>query len=189
MVSAPDSMKASVLHFCLILAPLVPVAVAETPRPPTLTRYSRLWTDSPFTSKPAGPASISPDNPLNDYVLGGASRLNDGYYVILLNKKKPEEKKVIRPGSSSEFEILAVNWSSTAWKDTTVTVRHGANTATLGFDEQALKVQTPPAGASTTPPGFPGGIQPTPTPISPNPNVDPNPRAPRRRVVLPPPKR
>ena len=183
-------MNAALLHLVLAATLAGALAMADTPRPPTLTRYSRLWTDSPFTSKPVGPAAVAPDNPLNDYVLGGASRLNDGYYVILLNKKKPEEKQVIRPGSSSEFEVLAVNWSEGAWKDTTVTVRHGANTATLGFDDGLLQVNTPPAAAAAgTPvqPAIPGAIQPT--PASPNPTAGQNPRAPRPRVVLPPPKR
>lgn len=161
------------------------VALADVPVKPTLTRYSRLWTDSPFTSKPvvdAGPARVE-ENPLEDYALGGISKLKDGYYAVLINKKKPDERQVIKPGGQSDFEIVSVQWGEANWKDTVATVKSGSNQGQVGFDDQVLAVKkTPPQQAAQKPqpgrPVIPG--------LNQNNVQNPNARKPRPRVVRPP---
>ncbi len=59
----------------LILIGLTGGLAADVPNNPTLTRYARLWTNSPFTSKPPPPTERPEDNPLDDYALGGISKL------------------------------------------------------------------------------------------------------------------
>lgn len=169
--------------FCTLLA-LAGFAAADAPEQPVLTRYGQLWLNSPFTAKPEQTGPVRPDNPLNDFALGGVSKVRDGYYTILINKKKPDEREVIVPGSKSDYQILKVNWSKDSWRDTTVVVRKGNDTATLGFEESLLVVQAPAPQAAPQPQQQEQqqrrgrGDQ--------NNNNDNNRRQPRPRVVLPP---
>lgn len=171
-------------------------AFAEVPRTPTLTRYSSLWTNSPFTSEPPPPQGAAAQNPLDDYSLGGISKLNDGYYAILINRKNPAEpKKIIRPGTKSDFEVVEVNWSDTNWKDTVAVIRHQGKQGSVTFDNKLLTVNSsaptlvpPPQENPGLPPGL---IQPTPAPppVVPAAGEESNKppmRAPRPRVVVPP---
>ncbi|GAA5484346.1 hypothetical protein [Haloferula sargassicola] len=167
----------------LLTAALSLPLLAAPPREPTLTRYSSLWTDSPFTTKPPPPEGPVAVNPFEGYSLGGISKLEDGYFAILLNAKDPEEKVLIRPGYKSDFEILEVNWSDTNWKETTVKVKNGAKTGTIAFDDAQLSLKAPTAA---------------PQPAANNANAQPaqnnnpqrgnnqNGRRPRPRVVVPP---
>ncbi len=169
----------------LLLLPAV--VLADVPVKPTLTRYAPLWTDSPFTTKPEPIDTGRPpeENPLEDYALGGISKLKDGYYAVLINKKKPEEREVIKPGTDSDFQVVSVQWGEKNWKDTVATVRSGSHTGSVGFDDQVLAVKK-------TPPQQPPAQQPQPgRPVIPglNPNNQNQPnnvRSPRPRVVRPP---
>jgi hypothetical protein len=156
-------------------------AHAAAPKQLLPARYTKLWTDSPFTSKPivVGPGPVA--NPLEDYSLGGISKLADGYFAILFNSKKPDEKVVIRPGSKSEFTIVKVDWADN-WRETVVTLRNGATTGTVTFDEKQITINAPAAKPQAKPP-LPGQLG---TPPQPG---QPNVRTPRPRVVVPPPKR
>lgn len=134
-------MKAALFLLALSAAAAGPLS-ADAPRPPRLTDYSRLWTDSPFTAKPPPPDTAPIENPLEDYALGGISKLNEGYYAILINREKPNEKIVLSPDSESEFEIVEVQWSDGSWKDTTATVRHGNHTGMVSFEAELLQVKS-----------------------------------------------
>lgn len=143
---------------------LAAVACAGAPSQPTLTRYSKLWVNSVFTTKPE---IVTNDvNPLEDYALGGISKLEDGYYAILLNRKKPDDKIVIYPGKKNEFEVLDVKWPSGSWRDAVVTVRNGSKSGIVKFEDKLLTLkpapsQTPqkgkPAAKPGTKPQAPGG--------------------------------
>lgn len=173
-----------ILPTLLLTAGLV---CAEVPNRPTLTRYSQLWRDSPFTSKPVRETAVRDvDNPLDDYVLGGISKLQDGYYAVLINKKKPDEPKVIKPGGTTDYEVLSVDWDAKNWKNTIATVRSGRYQAQIGFDEEVLaKTNTPPPAPLKPPnlqlPNVPGLRQP-----ANNANNQGRARRPRPRVVRPP---
>ncbi len=84
-------------------------AVADLPKKAPLTKYTGLWTNSPFTSKPPPPEAGPVVNPLEDYALVGVSPVGAGYRVTMLNKKKPEERITVDSDRPREgFKILEV---------------------------------------------------------------------------------
>lgn len=124
---------------------LAVVASADVPQKVALTRYIQLWSDSPFTRKPI----VEPEKestPLDDYALGGVSPVEGGYFVILLNRKKPDEKVIIQPGQPSEFRVMEVRPGDTGPLSTTVLVGAGSKSKLLNFDEKLLTLKGPPAG-------------------------------------------
>lgn len=166
----------STITFPIWLA-LAALASAGAPTQPTLTRYSKLWVNSVFTTKPEIVANNV--NPLEDYALGGISKLEDGYYAILLNRKKPDEKVVIYPGEKNDFEVLDVKWPTGSWRDAVVTVRNGKNSGVVKFEDKLLTVKTAPAKAPNVK-GKP------PVKIGKRPQTKPGKaRTPRPRVVTP----
>lgn len=146
------------LLLCLLPLPIM----ADAPKKPIPSRYTSLHTASPFTT-PAPPVinNIPVVNPLEDWTLGGVTKFPDGYFVILMNKKKPEEKTIIQPGMHSEFEVLEVQDGGMDYTATTVKLRYGSSQGTVSFDKKMLTVKTPDQGQSQenrqpgTPPGFP----------------------------------
>lgn len=149
------------LLLCLLPLPLW----AGAPKKPIPSRYTTLHTASPFTT-PAPPkiTEIPVVNPLEDWTLGGVTKFPDGYFVILMNKKKPEEKTVIQPGMQSEFEVLEVKDGGMDYTETTVRLRYGSSTGTVSFDKKSLTVKSPTQGQpqqgtqGNRPPGFPPGV-------------------------------
>jgi len=153
----------TLLFLCLLPLPLL----ADAPKKPLPSRYSSLHASSPFTT-PAPPVIDNTPvvNPLEDWALGGVTKFPDGYFVILLNKKKPEEKKVIQPGMHSEFEVLEVSDGGMDYSETTVKLRYGSSQGTVSFDKKMLSVKSPSqntgqegqqAGQTAVPGGLPGG--------------------------------
>ena len=140
MCPPPDAMKA------LLLFPLLAVvAFADAPQKVPLTRYIQLWSDSPFTRKPP-PEHIVESTPLHDYALGGVSPVDGGYFVILLNRKKPDERIIVQPGQPSEFRVLEVRHGGEGPLSTTVLVSSGGKSKLLGFDEKLLALKSAPTG-------------------------------------------
>ncbi|MEM1085566.1 MAG: hypothetical protein AAGI48_15755 [Verrucomicrobiota bacterium] len=161
------------------------VAFADAPKQPTLTRYAKLWTNSVFTTKPEI-EGVAEENPLEDYALGGISKLQDGYYAILFHRKKPDEKIVIYPGTKSDFEVLNVDWPEGSWKDAVVTVRNGSNTGTVKFEDKLLTVKQAPQ-AKQNPKAKQPPAQQNKRPTTTNkPATKPGTRTPRPRTVVKP---
>lgn len=158
-------------------------AVAEKPVKAPLTKYSKLWTDSPFTSKPVVDPGAPLPNLLDDYALLGVSPIGGGYRVTLINKKKPEDRITVdsdRP--SKDFKILGVTRKSGDPLGTVVRMMSGTFTGTVSFDEKLLTLAPPPA-AKPNPAVVPG------QPGQPGQPLQPGqipPRQPRPRVVPPP---
>lgn len=150
----------SLFLLCVLPLPLW----AGAPKKPLPSRYTSLHTSSPFTT-PAPPViSNAPVvNPLEDWILGGVTKFPDGYFVILMNKKKPEEKTIIQPGIHSEFEVIEVQDGGMDYTATTVKLKYGASTGTVSFDKKMLTVKTPDQGQGgasqqNRPSGFPPGM-------------------------------
>jgi hypothetical protein len=175
------------LRILLLLPALAGWAVADLPRKAPISKYTGLWMNSPFTSKPPPPEAGPVANPLEDYTLGGVSPITGGYRVTLLNKKKPEERIITETDKPAEgFKILGVTRKPGDPLGTVVKITTGSVTGTVSFDEAALKLN-PPA-AATPPPNTPPGVQPAGQPPQPTPqNGQPVIRQPRPRVVQPPP--
>ena len=171
-------------RFLLLFLALSGWALADLPKKPPISRYTGLWTNSPFTSKPppveAGPAV----NPLEDYTLAGVSPIGGGYRVTLLNKKKPEERVTVDTDNpKSNFKILEVIRKAGEPLGTVVRLSSGSVTGTVGFDEKLLVLAAAPAAkpaprAGLGAPPMPGG-----QPLQPGQQPQ---RQPRPRVVPPP---
>lgn len=160
-------------------------AVAEKPVKAPLTKYSKLWTDSPFTSKPIVTEGPAAPNLLDDYALLGVSPIGGGYRVTLINKKKPEDRITVdsdRP--SKEFKILGVTRKAGDPLGTVVRMMSGTFTGNVSFDDKLLTL-TPPPAAKPNPQVQPGQqlVQPGQTQLQPGQIPQ---RQPRPRVVPPP---
>jgi hypothetical protein len=173
----------STLHVTLLLPVLIGLAAADVPRKAPLTNYARLWTDSPFTSKPPPPEVGPVVNPLEDYTLTGVSPVSSGYRVTLLNKKKPEDRIIVESDKPQEgFKILNVSRKPGDPLATVVRMQSGSVTGTVAFDQAFLTLAPPPAAPPQAPPG---AVPPQQTGQIPQPGQQPL-RQPRPRVVPPP---
>ena len=163
--------------------------MAEVPQKAPKLRYIKLWTDSPFTSKPppdSGPEAV---NPLSDYALGGISPIKGGYRITLLNRKKPDERTIVESDdTSSGFKILTVNRMAGNPLGTTVRLASGSSVGVVAFDEKLLTLKAaakPNTPQQNQPGAVPPGQQP-PVPTSAPPENNPGQRQPRPRVIAPP---
>jgi len=146
---------------------LATVASADVPQKVALTRYIQLWSDSPFTRKPVI-EEMKETTPLDDYALGGVSPVDGGYFVILLNRKKPDEKIIIQPGQPSEFRVMEVRPGDTGPLSTSVLIGTGGKSKLLSFDEKLLALKAAPTSKPQTPGGQHGNQPPgQPQPIAP----------------------
>ena len=176
-------MKFPISHPAFLLLALTGVAMADVPKKSPLSRYTGLYTNSPFTSKPP-PAEAGPEmNPLDDYALIGVSSIGkisgaESYRVTLINKKKPEDRITVTSGDAkSELQILGVVPKPGSPLDTVVKMSSGSMTGTVAFDEKLLALATPvPKAPIPGQPPLPG--QPMPQPIAQ--------RMPRPRIPQPP---
>ena len=149
---------------------------AGPPQKKAYHNYAPLWTDSPFTTKPLPPSGPTQPlvNPLADWALGGISKFPEGYFIILINKKKPDERKVIEPGVVSDFKILEVKNDGDKYTDTTVKLAYGSMQGEVTYDTKLITLKTAapaqnPNGQQQQQQGIPGQI-PMPNISSGNPN-------------------
>lgn len=174
----------SALRILLLAPALAGWAAADLPRKAPISKYTGLWLNSPFTSKPPPPEAGPAVNPLEDYVLAGVSPISSGYRVTLLNKKKPEERIVVDSDKpAAGFKILAVTRKAGDPLGTVVRLSSGSVTGSVSFDTALLTLTPPPAAVPQ--PNLPPGVQP-PQPAAPQ-AAQPVLRQPRPRVVMPPP--
>jgi len=168
----------------LLLPALIAVLHAGVPQKQPLGNYNRLWTNSPFTSKPpivgAGPVA----NPLEDYALLGVSPIANGHRVTLINKKQTDQRITVETGKTSAdgFSIIKVNREAGQPLNTTVLMASGSMQGTVSFDEKLLTIAAPPptAPAAQAPGQVPPQTQGQPAPPQ---TIQ---RQPRPRVVPPP---
>lgn len=168
----------------LCTALLTAWAAADVPQKPPLSRYSKLWSDSPFTSKPPPPEAGPINNPLDDYSLIGISPIGaNNYRVTLINKKQPDERITVDSDGKTDFKILGVTRKQGDPLGTTVKMSYKAMVGTVSFDEKLLTLTPPPAAAPKAPAVQAPGQVPTPGQI---PGQIQAQRQPRPRVVPPP---
>lgn len=188
-------MKIQAPTLVLCLAAVAGHAVADAPKKAPISRYTKLWLDSPFTTKPppAGPAAI--ENPLEDYALIGVSSLGgDKYRATMLNKKKPDAPRIyLESGTESGgFKLIKVNRKNGNPLATTIQVQSGSATGTVSVDEKLLTLATPqPAKAAQNPqqnPNQPPGQDNNPNNQGrmPRPRVVPAPGGQAQEGVIPP---
>ncbi len=170
----------------LLFALICPIS-AQVPKKAPLTKYSNLYNNSPFTSKPIIQGPGEEENPLDDYALIGVSPIeNSGYRVTLINKKKPEERITVDSGKTGTgFTILGVDREPGDPLGTAVRMKSGSTSGVVKFDEQLLAL-TPAPQQVTPQPNIPGQ-PPQPQPQLQQLGNQPQPiRQPRIRIVPPP---
>ncbi len=167
----------------LMVLVLAGVSAAVQPQKAAISKYTNLWMNSPFTSKP--PVESGPIvNPLEDYALGGISPVNGGYRVTLFNKKKPEDRITLDPNAidpKHDFKILGVERKEGNPLATIVRLSSGSMKGSVAFDEKLLTLApaAPANVAAARPPQPMPQTQPVPQP------GQQQPRQPRPRVVPP----
>lgn len=167
----------------LLLPALTAVLHAGVPQKLPLSNYSRLWTNSPFTSKPPTFGSGPIANPLDDYALLGVSPIGKGHRVTLINKKQPDQRITVETGKTSAdgFSIIKVNRKAGQPLETTVEMASGSMQGTVSFDEKLLTIAAPPPVAPAAqapgqaPPQIQGQAPDQATPVQPRPRVVPPP--------------
>lgn len=174
-------------HILILSLTLAGWAVADLPKKAPITKYYSLYTNSPFTSKPAVIDPAPPTSIIDDYALSGVSPVSGGYVVTLLNKKKPDERISVKSDEVKPkhgFKILEVNRVPGNPLGTTVRLSSGSSIGTVAFDEKLLTLSAAPAAKAHP--------QANPTIQSPQPNQIPQPapsplplRQPRPRIVPP----
>jgi hypothetical protein len=116
-------------------------AGARAPRKPPLMTYKRLWTNSPFTTKPiaeTGPV-VEDINPFEDWALGGVSSFNGRYLVTLFNRKDASQQKLVdQSDKHSDFRVVSVNQDPDDYTKTVVVLSSGGKTGTVTYDEKLL---------------------------------------------------
>lgn len=153
---------------------------AEVPRKPLPSKYRNLWQNSPFTTKPQGPTVVD-YNVLQDYVLLGVSPIEEGYRVTMLNRKRPNDGRVVVESNrhSDGFKIVEVMHSQGEPLKTKVKLAKGGKSGTVGFEDKFLALKAPPATAKPQQPNnrvLPGTT---------NRNQPSDVRVPRRRIIPP----
>lgn len=166
-------------------------AHASTPVKAPLVKYTGLWTNSPFTSKPPPPPPPEMANPFEDFTLTGIAPVPGGYRITIMSKKNPDVKKVIEPGAKSEFTVVSVNRNPEKALGTTVVLSSGAIQGTVSFEPELITLKAAPAapavqqGNQNLPPGVTDPNQP-PMPPQAGQNTGDGQRQPRPRIVPPP---
>lgn len=166
-------------------------AMADPGRKQPLGRYAKLWSTSAFTVKPIIEATEDAPSLLDDYSLAGVSALEGGYSVVLINKKKREERIHLLPGLANVqgFRVISVRQDPIEYKNTTVTIGYAGNkTGQIGYDEKFLALKARPMAAkkkpvAKRPPGTPTPVK-APVRVTPGKPGTPQPRV--RRVPVPP---
>jgi len=182
--------KSPISNIIFLFLALIGVASADLPRKAPNTKYSGLWTNSPFTSKPPPPEAGPENNPLDDYALVGVSSIGTkSYRVTMINKKKPDEPRIYveTNGESKGFKILGVTRKEGDPTGTVVRMQSGSMTGTVSYDTKLLTLAAPPAAKANA--QVPGGPVPQANPgqVPPVPGGQPGAgRQPRPRVVPPP---
>ncbi len=178
-------MKRTFTIFCCLLAGVSTGTAAGVPKKVPFTQYARLWTDSPFTSKPLVNAGDFMKSPLDDYSLCGVTQVAGGYSVTLLDKKKPDERMRIEPGSSPDYRVVDVIRKDGFPLATTVRISYRGMEKVLEFDEKLLALKAAPQPQHQIHPSGMPGRPPLPVPQMGN----GNPTAPAPRPVVVPPQR
>ena len=167
--------------FALLTAAFITQVYGDIPRKAPLTRYTGLWSNSPFTSKPppaTGPTAV---NPLEDFTLTGIAPVPGGYRITIVNKKNPDEKKVIEPGGSDDFQLVSVDRNPEVSLGTTVVLSAGGTQGTVTFEPDLITLKKAPAAAPVqTARKLPPGV------TAAQANQKKRQRQPRPRIVTPP---
>jgi hypothetical protein len=152
---------------------------AEIPEKKNPQFYSKLWTNSPFTTKPIDTRQPPAETVFNDYHLTGIAPVEGGHRITITHKKNIKDKIIIEPGSKSKFQVISVNRNPETRLGTIVTLTDGRVQGEVRF-EPTLVVLNAPMNANPQIQGqaeLPPGVNPNqPNNAVPAPNITPRPR-------------
>lgn len=181
-------MNASLPLAAAFLAALTTLASAiEVPKKVPPTRYSPLWNESPFTTKPPPQEIVPEKNPFEDMALRGISPLAGGGYLItvITDKKHPEETEIINTARSTEYKVTDIERDPTNRLGTVVHLTKGSMTGTITYDEKISSAPKTPQPQKQQQPGAQPQQIPGQTAIPGQPGTPDGIRQPRQRVVTP----
>lgn len=174
------------LHFLMLAFIACLPAHANVPKKAPEAKYSGLWTNSPFTSKPPIVGPGVPVNPFEDFTLTGIAPVPGGYHITIMSRKNPDVKEVLTPGVTNKrgFKVISVNRNPEKALGTTVVLSSGSVQGTVSFEPELITLKAAPT-APVPPqdnPNLPPGVS--------DPNQPPQPlqtgqRQPRPRIVPP----
>jgi len=117
---------------------------AEVPRQLPLSRYSRLWRESPITTKPLEQKIVEGPGPLDEWALGGISEVSGGFLLLLFNRTNPQEKRIIEPTNSHGFEVVQVRRVPNNYLATEVELRYKGKTGWVRYEESLMAIKANP---------------------------------------------
>lgn len=189
----------------MLLTVLASIALADVPRKPPITQYSGLWNNSPFTTKPIVENGPPEDDVFEDYTLAGVSPVKGGYRVTLMKRNDPSDRTFVYsndPQPTHSFKILSVERDSDKARSTVVHMMSGSRRGTVTYDEKLLTIAAPKPpqqnpnskapqmrGRPVTPVNIKSGAAAVgqAAPGQAGQATQASPRAPRPRVIGPPP--
>ena len=135
-------------------------AHANTPKKQPLVKYTGLWTNSPFTSKPIEVGPGPAVNPFDDFTLTGIAPIPGGHRITIVSKKNPDVKRVIEPGGTDEFKVVSVNRNPEKALGTTVVLSSGSIQGSVTFEPELITLKAAPAApaAQQGDPNLPPGV-------------------------------
>lgn len=131
------------------------ILCAKVPQSQPLTRYARLWQDSPITSKPVVAAPVAGPGPFDDWALGGVSETERGALVVLLSRKTPGERRIISPADNGGYEVVQVRRDPKNYLQTEVQLRYKGQTGWVRYEEKLLAIKAPGPARGPQQPGQP----------------------------------
>jgi len=137
-----------------ILALLTLGLEAALPKNPSISEYSLLLGRSPFKIKKQ--VLNTPEIIINDSLtLRGVSMFDDGWFVTVVDRKKPKERIFLREGAaenSKGLKLIKVDKNADDYLKTTVIVTNGGRQMTIGYNSADMKSSIAKASKVTSKP-------------------------------------
>ena len=114
---------------------------AEVPITPQFKNYAHLLKISPFEIKINQMVEqIDQPQVRTDYFLRGLSKLEKGWMIVIVDRKKPKVNIIIKQGekSSAEIELVNVIQNKEDYKLTTATLKVSNQEMTIGYNKAEL---------------------------------------------------
>jgi hypothetical protein len=142
-------MKILITLFSLVL---ITALTAAAPKLPSMNDYKVLLNRSPFIIKKS--VQKAPEVKVNtSLTLRGVAELEDGWYVVVVDRKKPDQNIILREGQPANAEgvkLVRVNQKASDYKKTTVIVSSGGRQLTITYNDADIQKSIATAKKPTT---------------------------------------
>lgn len=135
---------------CSLFGLVVPASGA-VPKKRLYQEYEVLWQSSLFTTPSVEAAALAPPplNPVEDYTLAGLSKVEGGWFVILMNKKDRTQRVRLVPNASSDSGFQVTDVENPSSRQVRVQITSGTDTGWVSYDPAFLTLRA--AGPATPP--------------------------------------